>query len=115
MRDGTFYLGIIRLHILHHAAEEPVFGAAIAAELARHGYGVGAGTLYPILHGLEKKGYLRRDPARKAGARPRYYVATPQGRAALERAREKVRELFDELSGGSARGRRRSARRPAPR
>jgi Transcriptional regulator PadR-like family len=27
-------------------------------ELGRHGYKVSAGTLYPILHGLEEKGYL---------------------------------------------------------
>ena len=27
-------------------------------ELARHGYKVSAGTLYPILHGLEERGYL---------------------------------------------------------
>jgi DNA-binding PadR family transcriptional regulator len=94
MRDGTFYLGIIRLHILHHAAEEPIFGGAIAAELARHGYRIGAGTLYPILHGLEEKGYLRGE----ASGRRRFYVATTRGRRALERARGKVKELFDEFS-----------------
>jgi len=27
-------------------------------ELARHGYKLSAGTLYPILHGLEERGYL---------------------------------------------------------
>ena len=31
-------------------------------EVARHGYKLSAGTLYPILHGLEERGYpgLRR-------------------------------------------------------
>jgi PadR family transcriptional regulator, regulatory protein PadR len=31
----------------------------MAEELARHGYLISLGTLYPLLHGLEKKGYLR--------------------------------------------------------
>ncbi|HHF8367180.1 TPA: helix-turn-helix transcriptional regulator, partial [Escherichia coli] len=43
---------------LHHAAEEPVFGLGIIEELRRHGYEMSAGTVYPMLHGLEKKGYL---------------------------------------------------------
>ena len=49
------YSGLIRLHILHHAAEEPIFGFGILEELARHGYRLSAGTLYPLLHGMEKK------------------------------------------------------------
>ncbi|MGH2415538.1 MAG: PadR family transcriptional regulator, partial [Microcystaceae cyanobacterium] len=49
---------LIRLHILHHAVQEPIFGLSIIEELARHGYKLSAGTLYPILHELEHKGYL---------------------------------------------------------
>ncbi|MFP0005866.1 PadR family transcriptional regulator [Escherichia sp. WS2690] len=37
-------------------AEEPVFGLGIIEELRRHGYEMSAGTVYPMLHGLEKKG-----------------------------------------------------------
>lgn len=58
MTDKDLYGGLIRLHILHHAAEEPVFGLGIIEELRRHGYEMSAGTVYPMLHGLEKKGYL---------------------------------------------------------
>ena len=57
--DRDLYSGLIRLHVLHHAAKEPIFGLGMLEELARHGYSMSAGTLYPILHGLEKKGYLR--------------------------------------------------------
>src|SRR5208282_6871387 len=59
MDDKSLYSGLIHLHILHHAGEEPLYGIWIAEELARHGYKLSAGTLYPILHGLENKGYLR--------------------------------------------------------
>jgi DNA-binding PadR family transcriptional regulator len=57
MRDRALYAGLIRLHVLHHAAEGPIFGQAMIDELARHGYRLSAGTLYPLLHGLERQGY----------------------------------------------------------
>jgi hypothetical protein len=49
----------MRLHILHHAAQGPIYGVWMAEELAHHGYRISPGTLYPLLHGLEKKGYLK--------------------------------------------------------
>lgn len=55
MTDKDLYGGLIRLHILHHAAEKPVFGLGIIEELRHHGYEMSAGTLYPMLHGLEKR------------------------------------------------------------
>src|SRR6476619_2610410 len=55
--DRDLYSGLIRLHILHHAVEGPVFGLGMSEELSRHGYRISAGTLYPLLHGLERKGY----------------------------------------------------------
>ena len=54
-----FFNGFIRLHILYHAAKEPIYGAEITAELIRHGYRISQGTLYPTLHLLEEHGYLR--------------------------------------------------------
>ena len=59
MIDRNLYTGLIRLHLLHHAAEAPIFGQAMIDELGRHGYRLSAGTLYPILHGMEQHGYLR--------------------------------------------------------
>jgi PadR family transcriptional regulator len=61
MDERFLYAGLIRLHVLHHAAEEPIYGLAMIEELGRHGYRLSAGTLYPILHGLEAKGYLKSD------------------------------------------------------
>ena len=92
-----FYSGLIRLHILHHAVQEPIFGSGIMEELARHGYKLSAGTLYPVLHGLEASGYLRSREVRKGRSSRQFYRATPAGRRALAAAKEKVRELFGEL------------------
>ena len=95
--DRDLYSGLIRLHVLHHAAEEPIFGLGMAEELARHGYRISPGTLYPLLDGLEKKGYLRSYEQRNGKSRRRVFRATPQGRRALAAAKARVRELFTEL------------------
>ncbi len=97
MEDKDLYAGFIRLHILHHAAQEPIFGLGIIEELGRHGYKVSPGTLYPILHGLEGKGYLSASDHRKGRQFRKIYRATPLGRAVLKKAKKKVRELFGEL------------------
>ena len=100
MDDTDLYSGLIRLHILYHAARGPVYGFAMMEELGRHGYRLSAGTLYPILHGLERKGYLVsravRVPRGASGGR-RVYRATALGRRALGVAKRRVRELFGEL------------------
>jgi DNA-binding PadR family transcriptional regulator len=90
------FLGFIRVHILFHAAEEPVFGLALMAELARHGYEVGPGTLYPILHGLEQQGYLRGEGQVVNGKLRKYYRITPAGRRILARAQVQLHVLVEE-------------------
>jgi PadR family transcriptional regulator PadR len=94
------YSGLIRLHILHHAVEGPIFGLEMAEELARHGYRISLGTLYPLLHGLEKKGYLRSAEKRKGQSIRKVYRATPLGKKALQAMKVKVSELFGELNEG---------------
>lgn len=95
--DKDLYSGLIRLHILHHAVKEPIFGLWMLEELSRHGYTLSTGTLYPILHGLERKGYLRSRLERQGKTSRRIYHATPLGKRALKAALGKVRELFKEL------------------
>ncbi|MGA7324865.1 MAG: PadR family transcriptional regulator [Rhodomicrobium sp.] len=91
------YAGLIRLHVLHHAVKETVYGFAMIEELRRHGYELSTGTLYPILHGLERKGLLTSAKERDGGTERRIYRATPAGHEALAAAKNKVRELFGEL------------------
>jgi len=104
--DRDLYSGLIRLHVLHHATEEPIFGLGMIEELNRHGYRISPGSLYPLLHGLEKKGYLRASEQRNGKSLRKVYKATPLGRKALDAAKSKVRELFQELimEGESRRG-----------
>ena len=95
--DRDLYSGLIRLHVLHHAAAAPIFGLGMVEELARHGYRISPGTLYPIPHSLEKKGYLRSSDQRDGKSLRKIYQATPRGREALEAAKDKIKELFHEL------------------
>jgi len=43
------FSGLIRIHVLHHAAQEELFGLGLIEELQRHGYHLSPGTLYPML------------------------------------------------------------------
>jgi len=95
--DRDLYSGLIRLHVLHHAVHEPIFGLGMIEELARHGYKISAGSLYPLLQKLEQKGYLRSTEVRNGKSRRVIYRATPLGRRALAAAKSKVHELFHEL------------------
>ena len=92
--------GLIRLHILHHAVEEGVYGQWMIEELARHGYRISPGTLYPMLHAMERKGYLKSSLQGIGRRARRLYRATPKGRKALAFAKDRVRELFGELIEG---------------
>jgi|SRR4051812_24720860 len=97
MDERSLYSGLVRLHILHHAGEGSIFGQWMIDELAGHGYRLSAGTLYPILHSMEKQGYLTSQLTQKGGRSRRVYRATPAGRKALVVARKRVQELFGEM------------------
>jgi DNA-binding PadR family transcriptional regulator len=89
--------GFIRLHILYHAAREDVCGVEMMRELRRHGYRLGPGTLYPILHDLQRSGILVSHESNVSGKRRRNYRITKKGARILSAAREQLKELFSEV------------------
>jgi DNA-binding PadR family transcriptional regulator len=92
-----FFLGFVKLHIVYHASHAPVFGLQLIHELARHGYNLSPGTLYPTLSKLERDGYLRCEKKLVNGKIRKYYAATPRGKQALKEARAKIAELVTEV------------------
>lgn len=92
-----FLLGFVKIHILHHASQQPVYGLWLIEELKRHGYRLSPGTLYPILHSLERAGLLEAHKTVVVGKMRKYYQATEKGKEALGEIRDKVRELVDEV------------------
>ncbi len=108
-----FQRGAVRLHILHHAAEQEIHGAWITKELARHGYDISPGTLYPTLHRLESEGLLASKQRVVGGRTRRVYRATASGKQALEQDRVALEELALEVLGDRVVSARRSAARRA--
>jgi len=96
--EREFLLAFWKLHILHHAGEEPVVGQWIIRELRRHGYEVSPGTLYPLLARMEARGWLRSKSDPGGGLRARKdYSLTREGRSVLELLRRHVEELHREV------------------
>lgn len=92
------FLGFIQIHILHHAAREPIYGLWMLDELAHHGYRLSAGMLYPLLHAMEQQGLLARDDRLVDGKIRKYYTTTARGVDVLMEARQKAAELFAEIT-----------------
>ena len=105
------FLGFVRVHVLYHASIERIFGVEMIDELKRHGYSMSPGTLYPILHSMERAKYLRSEQEVVAGKTRKYYRITATGSKALGKLQEKIRELTDEVLNGepSPQERRRAA------
>lgn len=97
MKHQDLLKGLIRLHILHHASKAEFYGQWMIHELSRHGYELSPGTLYPMLHGLERRGYLKSRTVRSGRTFRRVYRATALGRDANKIAKIQVRELTGEL------------------
>jgi PadR family transcriptional regulator, regulatory protein PadR len=97
LKQRELFFGLIRIHVLVHASHEPIFGLAMMEELAHHGYRIGPGTLYPLLHGLERGGLLKSVLKNVGSRRRRVYKITSAGKKALGKAISKVDELHHEL------------------
>ena len=97
MIDRNLYSGLIRLHILHHAAEGPIFGQAMIDELGRHGYRLSAGTLYRSIQRMLEQGLILETRERPApehdDERRRYYRLTALGTAVAKAEARRLMEL----------------------
>ena len=88
--------GLVRLHVLHHASEHEIYGQWMIEELATHGYRLSAGTLYPMLHKMERDGYLTSRRERDGRTVRKFYKITDKGREGLAVAKRQLREFRNE-------------------
>lgn len=95
--ERDLFFGFVKVHILYHASKEAVYGLWLIDELARHGYRLSPGTLYPMLASLEKEGLLEKEQRVVEGKVRKYYSLTTQGEEALSQAKAKALELVREL------------------
>lgn len=92
--DKNLWPGSAAVLVLKLLEERDMYGYEMIETLARrsdHTFDLKAGTLYPILHGLEREGALTSCERRADTDRTRkYYHLTEKGKRLLE---EKQREL----------------------
>ena len=91
------FLGFIQIHILHHAQKQPFFGSWMIEELKEHGYNIGPGTLYPILHSLEDEGLLKMEEKLVEGKIRKYYRITELGEEVLNEVKKRASEFYNEI------------------
>lgn len=84
--------GSAEMLVLRLLCEQEMYGYQITEELRRRSddtFLMKAGTLYPILHGLEQRGRVESSVRQADGAAPgkprRYYHITDAGRRELEK------------------------------
>ena len=81
-----------QLLVLSLLAGEDMYGYQMILELARrsdHTFEMTEGTLYPVLHGLERQGYVEAYQQEAPTGRVRkYYHLTRRGEAALKKEAE---------------------------
>ena len=89
----AFWQGMVRLVVLHQASLGPIYGGRLSKFLREQGYAISPGSLYPLLHLLEKAGFLASRLKVYRGRVRKYYEITTQGRGCLEAVRREVGDL----------------------
>lgn len=88
MQAKNLVPGSTQMLLLRLLQETDMYGYQMIEELARRSndtFSLKAGTLYPILHGLEQEGKIKSYEAAGTAGKPRkYYHLTRTGRQALE-------------------------------
>jgi DNA-binding PadR family transcriptional regulator len=98
MFERKVLLGFMRVHILYHASEDSgIYGVQIIEELARHGYSISPGTLYPILHEMKNNKVLKLEKKVVKGKIRKIYKLTTKGEKVLIKLKKFVKELSSEV------------------
>jgi PadR family transcriptional regulator PadR len=94
--------GTLDLLILQVASLGPVHGYAVAQRLqqiTREALQVPQGSLYPALHRLEERGWLRAEwKNTDTGREAKFYVLTKAGQRQLERERSDWERLSEAIA-----------------
>ena len=100
--DKTLLAGSTATLILKLLDGQDMYGYQIIEELARRSdntFQLKAGTLYPLLHGLEKKGLLESYEQNAVSARIRkYYHLTNKGRKFIKEKTAEWKEYSSAVS-----------------
>ena len=93
--DKALMSGSMTMLLLRLLAEKDMYGYEMIDILRKKSCNVfelKAGTLYPLLHGLEEKQFLNSYEQEVLGKVRKYYQITPEGRKHLEQKKEEWKE-----------------------
>ena len=93
--DRSLVSGSMGMLILRLLSEKDMYGYEMIDTLKKRSENVfelKAGTLYPLLHGLEEKQFLNYNEQELLGKVRKYYQITPEGRKHLEQKKEEWKE-----------------------
>jgi DNA-binding PadR family transcriptional regulator len=93
----SFWQGLVRYFILHQAGQSPVYGNRLKKQLHEWGYDLSPGSLYPMLHALEKAMLLHSRVKIFKGRARKYYQITDQGRTVLAALQEELAEIMGKI------------------
>jgi len=87
-----------KIHILYHAAKEPISGNWMLKELREHGYEISPGTLYPLLKRMSERNWLKDvSQERQSPKDARLYRITDRGLEVLDVVCQQLNELKSEV------------------
>ena len=93
----SFWQGILKVFVLHQAAQGPIYGGKLKKQLQEWGYDISPGSLYPLLHAFEKNHLFRSRVKIFKGRARKYYEITDQGRAVLAEVQQELEIIMSKL------------------
>jgi len=98
----SFWQGMVKLFVLHQAGQGPVYGVRLKKALRDRGYDISPGSLYPLLHAMEKAHLLHSRLKVFKGRVRKYYNITPQGESCLQELQQAFTSLAREIILGNS-------------
>ncbi|MGD0016552.1 MAG: PadR family transcriptional regulator [Verrucomicrobiia bacterium] len=101
-----FKKGVTTLIVLNALEDGELYGYGLrreAFERTKGVFGFSEGALYPLLHSLECKEWVKASRRKVAGRWRRYYGITPRGRRALAELRREWNFLLNSMKSISTR------------
>lgn len=93
--DKSLISGSVTMLVLKLLSEKEMYGYEMIETLrsrSQNVFELKAGTLYPLLHGLEKKGFLISNERESNGKIRKYYSITRSGRGHLAKKEAEWKE-----------------------
>ena len=97
----SFWQGILRFFILQQAGQSPTYGGKLKKQLQEWGYDLSPGSLYPLLHALEKANLLHSRVKIFKGRARKYYDLTDQGRSLLAELQAELADVMAKVLPGN--------------